>query len=176
MRTSRLPVVDWTDAPADLNGLVRFAERWNLVSARVPSHFKRSLHTKQSSSQVALQLYLHFLFLYGWLHFEISNNMQVSTYWNVRTATSGHATMRKVLDEVKNITAPFWAILLSRPLRYRDRLVLTELSNIQSFFQVQTFWAILWSRPLRYRDRLVLTELSNIQSFFQVQTLPRLTQ
>ena len=29
--------------PADLNGLVRFAERRNLVSARVPSHFKRSL-------------------------------------------------------------------------------------------------------------------------------------
>ena len=45
MRTPRLPVVDWTDAPADSNGLVCFAERWNLVSARVPSHFKRSLHT-----------------------------------------------------------------------------------------------------------------------------------
>jgi hypothetical protein len=43
MRTPRLPVVDWTDAPADLNGLVRFAERLNLVSARVLSHFKRSL-------------------------------------------------------------------------------------------------------------------------------------
>jgi len=43
MRTPRLPVVDWTDAPADLNGLVRFAERRILVSARVPSHFKRSL-------------------------------------------------------------------------------------------------------------------------------------
>jgi len=28
---------------ADLNGLVRFAERRNLVSARVPSHFKSSL-------------------------------------------------------------------------------------------------------------------------------------
>jgi len=26
-----------------LNGLVRFAERRNLVSVRVPSHFKRSL-------------------------------------------------------------------------------------------------------------------------------------
>jgi len=39
----RLPVVDWTDSPADLNGLVRFAERRNLVSARVPSHFKRTL-------------------------------------------------------------------------------------------------------------------------------------
>ena len=34
MRTPRLPVVDQTDAPADLNGLVRFAERRNLVSAR----------------------------------------------------------------------------------------------------------------------------------------------
>jgi hypothetical protein len=43
MRTPRLPPVDCTDAPADLNGLVRFAERRNLVSARVPSHFKRSL-------------------------------------------------------------------------------------------------------------------------------------
>jgi hypothetical protein len=43
MRTLRLPVVEWTVAPADLNGLVRFAERRNLGSARVPSHFKRSL-------------------------------------------------------------------------------------------------------------------------------------
>jgi hypothetical protein len=43
MRTPRLPVVDGTDAPSDLNGLTRFAKRQNLVSARVPSHFKRSL-------------------------------------------------------------------------------------------------------------------------------------
>ena len=49
MRTPRLPAVDWTDAPADLNGLVRFAERRNLVSARVPSHFKRSLQTLQQA-------------------------------------------------------------------------------------------------------------------------------
>jgi hypothetical protein len=27
MRTPRLPVVDWDDVPADLNGLVRFTER-----------------------------------------------------------------------------------------------------------------------------------------------------
>jgi hypothetical protein len=39
MRTPRLPVVDWTDAPADVNGLVRCAERRNLVSVPVPSHF-----------------------------------------------------------------------------------------------------------------------------------------
>ena len=45
MSTPRLVAVDWTDAPAALNGLVRIAERRNLVSARVPSHFKRSLQS-----------------------------------------------------------------------------------------------------------------------------------
>jgi hypothetical protein len=33
--------------PANLNRLVHFAERRNLVSARVPSHFKRSLRPSQ---------------------------------------------------------------------------------------------------------------------------------
>ena len=48
MRTTRLPAVDWTDTPADLNGLVRFAERQNLVSARVPSRFKRAIPIQKS--------------------------------------------------------------------------------------------------------------------------------
>jgi hypothetical protein len=43
MRTTRLPVADWTDAPADLNGLVHFGKRLNVVSAHVPPRFKRSL-------------------------------------------------------------------------------------------------------------------------------------
>jgi len=43
MHTTLLPVVEWTDPPANLNGLVRFSERPNLVSARVPSRFKRAL-------------------------------------------------------------------------------------------------------------------------------------
>ena len=43
MRTLRLPAVDWTDASANLNGLVRFGERRNLVSARVSSRFKRTI-------------------------------------------------------------------------------------------------------------------------------------
>jgi len=50
MRTPRLQVVDWTDATADLNGLVRFGERPNRVSARVPSHFKRSLHSLDATT------------------------------------------------------------------------------------------------------------------------------
>jgi len=55
MRTPRLPVVDWTDAPADLNALVRFAERRNLISARVPSHFKSSLpHIYEYDLQVTV--------------------------------------------------------------------------------------------------------------------------
>ena len=48
MRTPRLSAVDRTDAPADLNGLVRFGERRNLVSAHVPSHFKRTITTNNS--------------------------------------------------------------------------------------------------------------------------------
>jgi hypothetical protein len=47
MRTLRLPVVNWTDVRADVNGIVRFAERRNLVSARVPSHFRRSLRPQR---------------------------------------------------------------------------------------------------------------------------------
>jgi hypothetical protein len=38
-------IVDWTDSPVDLNGLFRFVERRNRVSARVPSHFEHSLPT-----------------------------------------------------------------------------------------------------------------------------------
>ena len=46
MHTPWLPVVDWTDAPVVLNGLVRFAERRNLVSARVPTIFKWPLQNQ----------------------------------------------------------------------------------------------------------------------------------
>ena len=52
MHTPRLPVVDWTDAPVDLNGLVRFAERRDLVSARLPSHFKRGLNYQSTLRNV----------------------------------------------------------------------------------------------------------------------------
>jgi len=38
--------------PADLNGLVRLAERRNLVSARVPSHFNWPLPRNRCCSQI----------------------------------------------------------------------------------------------------------------------------
>jgi len=43
MRTPRLPVVDWTDAPADLNGLIRFAEKRNWL-LRVCHHISTGLY------------------------------------------------------------------------------------------------------------------------------------
>ena len=46
MLTPRLPAVDRTDAPADLNGLLRLGERRKLVSARVPSCSARAIHLR----------------------------------------------------------------------------------------------------------------------------------
>ena len=51
MRTPRLPAVDWTDSFTDLSGLVRFGERRNLVSARVPSGSARAIQHKYESKQ-----------------------------------------------------------------------------------------------------------------------------
>jgi hypothetical protein len=56
MRTPRLPAVEWTDAPAYLNGLVRFGERRNLVSVRVPSGFEGALHLLSSWWRVMYHL------------------------------------------------------------------------------------------------------------------------
>jgi hypothetical protein len=63
MRTPRLPVVDWTDDPADLNRLVSFAERQNLVSARVASHFNWPLPvvTQKWTADFDERVYLWFL-------------------------------------------------------------------------------------------------------------------
>jgi len=57
MRTPRLPVVDWSDATADLNGLVRFAQRRYLISARVPCHFNWPLHDQRNTIGVFLESY-----------------------------------------------------------------------------------------------------------------------
>ena len=51
--TSAVPVVDLTDAPTDLNSLVRFAERRNLVSACVPSHLNDPYGRSVSGSYLA---------------------------------------------------------------------------------------------------------------------------
>ena len=52
VRTPRLPAVNWTDAPTDLNGLVRFGERRNLVSARVLSRSARAIRAYELVSSI----------------------------------------------------------------------------------------------------------------------------
>jgi hypothetical protein len=66
MHTPWLPVVDWTDAPANLNGLIHFAERRTLVSVCVPSHFKRSLPTWQVPTQYELYEWPYLYFYFAW--------------------------------------------------------------------------------------------------------------
>jgi hypothetical protein len=60
MRTPRLSVVDLIDAPANLNGLVRFGERRYLVSARVPSRFKRTLRGSMLLSPPSQFVRIHY--------------------------------------------------------------------------------------------------------------------
>ena len=75
MRTPRLPVVDWTDVPADLNGLVRFAERRNLVSTRMPSHFNWPLFDDDVTAGRT---------------FELDTHRRKTLRWNLVYFNSGH--------------------------------------------------------------------------------------
>ena len=91
MRTPRLPVVDRTDAPANLNGLVRFAERRNPVSGRVPSHFNWPLLCNRIFG-VLLLLYCTLLFcVYFACHF----------YVQIYTAKHRSVKRKKMEEEMK---------------------------------------------------------------------------
>jgi hypothetical protein len=103
--TAPLPVVDWTDAHADLNGLVHFAERWNLVSARVSSHFKRSLthfkvnHSVSDPPTGALEwrvFYLRHIWVQKIIYFVSNlNKKQIFRQW-IRTSINNKTTVRNV--------------------------------------------------------------------------------
>jgi hypothetical protein len=56
MRTPRLSVVDWTDTPADLNGLVRFAERQNLVLCTCAITFQKLSASRPTAVHVSYLL------------------------------------------------------------------------------------------------------------------------
>ena len=102
MLTTRLPVVDWTEAPADLNGLVRFAERRNLVSAHVPSHFNwpltYSLLTvvhgvrQQARSDSVLHTWITFLNLWPEIFFFRAENK--CSRWDEEFCSCNHSQCR----------------------------------------------------------------------------------
>jgi hypothetical protein len=97
MRTPRLPVVDWTDAPADLNGLIHFAERISLVSARMPSHFNWPLRTVNIDSYKQLPLHLCYF--------------HTSEYQVYPTA-----------HETRTLTQAFWPTLLCHQDHYQQHV------------------------------------------------------
>jgi hypothetical protein len=79
VNSSPAGVVDRTDAPADLNGLVRFVERRNLVSARVPSHFTRSLYFYNKETKQNL-FRLHDVLTHFNIFYELANLKQIFSY------------------------------------------------------------------------------------------------
>ena len=132
MRTPRLPVVDWTDVPADLNGLVRFAERRNLVSARVPSHFKRSLlrivqawtpWTKciESKDNYVEKYFCctdsilccfkttHCIFWFTYIHWLIHGERYNMLRWFVQKIQQGATVYRNLLFHIYMKLNMFWA-------------------------------------------------------------------
>ena len=69
--------LNWRAHPADLNGIVRFAERRNLISARVPSHFKRSLPYRRVSVSTSSLISTHCVKAYSW-HAQFRGIQQVA--------------------------------------------------------------------------------------------------
>ena len=86
IRTPRLPVVDWTDAPTDLNGLVLFGERRILVSTRVPSRSARAILHIKNLDPVISKWGLEFYFVLRWRHNKIIDFF-CSTKWRRQSLT-----------------------------------------------------------------------------------------
>ena len=84
MRTPRLPAVDWTDAPINLNGLVRFGERRNLVSACVTSRSAQATYIN-----VCLHMHLHYE---PWYHYV--NCLAMGLVTSHHTWILGNTTVR----------------------------------------------------------------------------------
>ena len=94
MRTPRLPAADWTDTSTNMNGLVRFARRPNLVSARVPSHSISTLQSEKDyflmectthSNIFGVLLGLFMICLYYWM-----NSFMISFFLWLFSPVCGH--------------------------------------------------------------------------------------
>jgi len=136
MRTPRLPVVDWTDVPADWNGLVRFAERRKLVSARVITFRKQCTNCLALDRPPRLNLLLSVLAMFS-----------------VSASKERHAKSRRL-----------WATERVQPLLKREKRNVNRRGNKVTFYQrlyMQPLYAILtpngtgpdWSRSSAWENR-----------------------
>ena len=102
MRTPRLPIVERTEAPADLNRLFRFAERWNLVSARVLSHFNWPLsvsYVRGRKTEIKYSTHIQSFIHHGLMYFDNCR----SASWNSaskRLRTCGYQGNRNFKDQI----------------------------------------------------------------------------
>jgi hypothetical protein len=164
MRTARLPVVDWTDAPADLNRLVRFVERQNLVSARVPSHFKRSLLLWTSDQPVAETS--------AWQHTTQHNRQTSMSPGGIRT----HILSRQVAADLRLRRRGHWDRLLfviqiyNCHWRYTKQLLIyyknawTQINYLFLYFiNVTMFCAVTVGHTSYCRKKATLPYLSRFK-------------
>ena len=94
MRTPRLPAVDWTDVPADLNRLVRLAERRSFFFLRVCHHISNAL-------------YIHPPIVYIKLHGVIRTKVSSTPKWTyVSIFTSLSSTSKPVPVAARMLRLP----------------------------------------------------------------------
>jgi len=120
MRTPRLPVVHWTDAPADLNALVRFAERRNLVSASVPSHFNWPLLLS------TLTRFSSVRYMCG-ARPSVPHSESSSAFINIRTTNALPQLPYRSSGDASCFFADIWILLDCRRVHFHDPSGLQEL-------------------------------------------------
>ena len=156
MRTPRMPVVDRTDATADLNGLVRFAERRNLVSARVPSYFNWPvpLELVLSRDQNAVRS----------RSIKIGNN-SFERVEDLKYLGTTLTNQNSIQEEIKSSLQPGNACYHSV-----QNILLSTNSKIKIYrtiiLPVVLYWCETWSLPLREERRLKVSE-NRVLSIFE---------
>jgi len=153
IRTPRLPVVDWTDAPADLNGLVRFTERRNLVSARVPSHFNWPLPTVHFGWNVAKR----------YSHYGCENRL------NILARRLNNGSFYFVGTEIVRKWASGCNFLLRNTRAYRLHIYVSVWSPTLWDPSLSRHLFVMWRGPVNVGRKLnVLNNLYNIQDYTAV--------
>jgi hypothetical protein len=167
MRTPRLPVVDRTDAPADLNGLVRFAERRNLIYARVPSNFNWSVQTIVESSWnvMAHGDARESKWRGNWRMEWVASTLYTTSEHSVSSITTAHAHTSAASSLLNRRPRPFkW----TRPFRRKTK---SGFCTCVITFQTQSTHLIQGGKTeLLRRLCFILTE-DTVSSFWSVRVL-----
>ena len=100
--------------PTDLNGLVRFAERRNLVSARVPSHFNWPLPRELCPPQIWL---VPVWYTTSW-NYHLSEHKKLTPTWAYETITYLNKRNYHLSEHTKR--SPIWTYEIFTYLNIRN--------------------------------------------------------